>query len=117
MKNPEFWQALQTLVAQHPVTIDRPRGTAHPRFKKTVYPVDYGFLQDTTSPDGQGIDVWLGTAAGTGVDAVICTVDLLKGDSEIKLLLDCTEQERAAIYAFHNNSLLQKGELILRDAE
>ena len=42
--------------------------------------------------DGGGIDVWKGTA-GNIIDAIICTVDLIKKDSEIKILFGCGEDE------------------------
>jgi len=64
--------------------------------------------------DGGGIDVWKGTRENPGVDAVICIVDLLKKDSEIKLLFGCTEEEKDIIYRFHNESEYMKGILIER---
>ena len=109
----QFWSALDTLVRQSEIVIDRPRGSAHPRYPDFVYPVDYGYLKSTASMDGGGIDVWLGTGNG-GVNAVICTVDLLKKDSEIKILIGCTREETAAIYEKHNDSEYMKGILIPR---
>ena len=109
----QFWSALDTLVRQSEIVIDRPRGSAHPRYPDFIYPVDYGYLKSTASMDGGGIDVWLGTADG-GVNAVICTVDLLKKDSEIKILIGCTREETAAIYEKHNDSEYMKGILIPR---
>ena len=109
----QFWSALDTLVRQSEIVIDRPRGSAHPRYPDFTYPVDYGYLKNTASMDGGGIDVWLGTGNG-GVNAVICTVDLLKKDSEIKILIGCTREETAAIYEKHNDSEYMKGILIPR---
>ena len=109
----QFWSALDTLVRQSEIVIDRPRGSAHPRYPDFTYPVDYGYLKNTASMDGGGIDVWLGTGDG-GVNAVICTVDLLKKDSEIKILIGCTREETAAIYEKHNDSEYMKGILIPR---
>ena len=109
----QFWSALDTLVRQSEIVIDRPRGSAHPRYPDFVYPVDYGYLKSTASMDGGGIDVWLGTGDG-GVNAVICTVDLLKKDSEIKIHIGCTREETAAIYEKHNDSEYMKGILIPR---
>ena len=109
----QFWSALDTLVRQSEIVIDRPRGSAHPRYPDFIYPVDYGYLKNTPSMDGGGIDVWLGTGDG-GVNAVICTVDLLKKDSEIKILIGCTREETAAIYEKHNDSEYMKGILIPR---
>ena len=64
--------------------------------------------------DGGGIDVWIGSLAEKQVNAIICTVDLMKKDSEIKLLIGCTEQEINTVYAFHNDSEFMKGFLIKR---
>lgn len=36
--------------------------------------------------DGAGIDVWVGSAKKQ-VDAIMCIVDLMKRDSEIKILI------------------------------
>ena len=115
-KNSAFWQALETLVGNSELVIDRPRGSAHPKYPGFVYPVDYGFLSGTVSMDGGGIDVWSGTDSRRQVDAVVCTVDLRKRDSEIKILIGCTEEEKAAILAIHNNAEFMKGVLIRRHA-
>jgi len=111
-KNEAFWKALDTLVSSSRLVIDRPKGTHHPRFPEMIYPVDYGYLENTTSMDGHGIDVWRGTELSGKIDAVICTVDLLKKDSEIKLLIGCTTEEKEIIMEFHNQGM--KGILILR---
>ena len=37
--------------------------------------------------------VWVGTGL-CGIDAIICVAELVKGDSEIKILIDCTEEEK-----------------------
>ncbi|MCL2029990.1 MAG: inorganic pyrophosphatase [Oscillospiraceae bacterium] len=114
MNHNEFWAALDQLAAQSKIIIDRPKGSSHPRYPNLVYPVDYGCLENTRSMDGSGIDVWRGTA-GEGIDAVVCTVDLLKRDSEIKILIGCTEEEKQLVLATHNNSEYMKGILIRRD--
>lgn len=79
----DFWDVLDKLVFESKIIIDRPKGSRHPKYPNLIYPVDYGYLENTTSMDGGGIDIWKGTAGGAA-DAVICTVDLLKRDSEIK---------------------------------
>ncbi len=109
-----FWQALETLVSTSRVVIDRPKGTAHPRYPHEIYPLDYGYLEGTTSMDGGGIDVWSGSAADGAIDAIVCTVDLVKHDSEIKLLIGCTEEEKRMVWEWHNNSPNMKGILIRR---
>ncbi len=108
-----FWSAIDKLVSESKVIIDRPKGTKHPRFEFT-YPLDYGYLDNTTSMDGGGIDVWRGENNTDFCDAIICTVDLLKKDSEIKLLLGCNEQEKEIAMRFHNDSEYMKGVMIRR---
>lgn len=116
--NDDFWQFADRLVAAHDIVIDRPKNTPHPRWPDVIYPLDYGFLAGTTAGDGDGIDIWVGSAlppnspldgpdGGRFVDAIICTVDLLKKDMEIKLLLGCSEDDIRAIEMFLNkgNSL------------
>ena len=63
--------------------------------------------------DGGGIDIWMGTEERKVV-GIICTVDLLKRDSEIKILIGCNEKEIDYIYNFHNESQNMKGILIRR---
>jgi inorganic pyrophosphatase len=46
-KNEAFWEALDTLVSSSKLVIDRPKGTHHPRFSEIIYPVDYGYLENT----------------------------------------------------------------------
>jgi len=109
-----FWEGIDTLVRESKIVIDRPKGTHHPRFPSFVYPVDYGYLYGTASMDGTGIDVWLGSATSRTVDAIICTIDLMKKDSEVKILLGCMPEEKKLIYEFHNQSEWMKGLLIRR---
>ena len=111
--NDEFWKALDELVSNSQIVIDRPKGTAHPKYPDVIYRVDYGYLKDTASMDGAGIDVWVGTGEKK-IDAIMCTVDLLKRDSEIKILIGCTEEEKKIVYETHNDSKYMKGILIRR---
>lgn len=110
-----FWGMLDELVKSSEIIIDRPKGTRHPRYKDFLYEVDYGYLENTTSMDGGGIDVWRGTDDNQEIDAIMCTVDLTKRDSEIKILIGCTDTEKEIIYKTHNNSKYMKGILILRN--
>jgi inorganic pyrophosphatase len=59
--------------------------------------------------------VWRGSLPDKTCDAIICTVDTLKRDSEIKILLGCTEEEKAVILHFHGESPYMKGILIRRE--
>ncbi len=108
-----FWKMLDSLVRDSEIVIDRTKGTVHPKYPDFVYEVDYGYLKDTSSMDGAGIDVWVGSGEKR-VDAVMCTVDCLKRDSEIKILIGCTEEEKLSIYRAHNDTQYMKGIMIRR---
>ena len=110
-----FWQALDTLLSQSALIIDRPAGSAHPRYPDMIYPLDYGYLAGTTSMDGGGIDVWRGSDPAQALDAILVTVDLAKKDAEIKLLIGCTENEKKVLLRFHNQSEFMQATLIRRD--
>ena len=107
----EFWNILDELVINSEIVINRPK--SHPKYPNFIYRVDYGFLKNTTSMDGSGIDVWVGSG-DKKVDAIMCIVDLLKKDSEIKILLGCTEEEKRIVYETHNETQFMKGVLINR---
>ena len=111
--NDAFFDALDRLVAESSIKIDRPKGSLHPKYSDFVYPVDYGYLENTLSMDGGGIDVWKGSS-GDLIDAIICTVDLLKRDSELKILIGCSEKEKQLVFAVHNDSEFMKGVMIRR---
>ena len=111
--NEEFWNALEALVNKSEIVIDRPKGSAHPRFPNFIYKIDYGYLKNTASMDGAGIDVWVGSG-DKKVDAIMCIVDLMKRDSEIKILIGCTEEEKLEVYKTHNETQYMKGILIRR---
>lgn len=109
----DFWSALDTLADTCEIIIERPKGTAHPKYPNFIYKVDYGYLKDTSSMDGAWIDVWVGTN-GKKIDAIMCVLDLIKKDSEIKILIGCTEEEKAIIYETHNETPYMKGIMIRR---
>jgi inorganic pyrophosphatase len=104
MNPDEFWQYLERIVAGSRLIIDRPKGSRHPSYPEIVYPLDYGYLDRTTSSDGNGIDVWASASGARDLSAAILTVDLLKHDAEIKILLGCTEDEIQTIFMFHNEN-------------
>ena len=111
--NSRFWEALEDILNNSSVVIDRPGGSAHPRFPKFIYPLDYGFLEGTSSMDGGGIDVWRGTGTN-GFDAILCVVDTIKKDSEIKILLNCTPEEKRKVLECQNTKMM-KAMMINRD--
>ncbi|MCP4645021.1 MAG: inorganic pyrophosphatase [bacterium] len=109
----DFWEYVDQLAGEARIVIDRPKGSRHPDFPNLVYPVDYGYLEGTSSPDGNEIDVWVGTLEPKRVMGVICTVDLTKRDSEIKVLHGCTEEEVDMVFEAMNTHGM-RGLLLLR---
>ena len=102
----DFWQSLDALVESSRLIIDRPRGSSHPRYPDLVYPLDYGYLEGTSAVDGDGVDVWRGSAPESGLDALICTADLEGREAEIKLLIGCSADEKQVVLDFHNQGLM-----------
>ena len=98
-----FWQRLDSLLERSNIVIDRPKGSAHPRYTDIVYKLDYGYLEGVSSTDGEGLDVWLGSDPAQRLNAVICTVDLDKCDAELKLLVGCTTEDLTYIESFYND--------------
>ena len=86
----EFWRAMERLIADSEIVIERARGTRHPEHTQIVYPLDYGCLKGTSSSDGEEIDLFLGTDPARRLTGAFVTVDLEKRDCEIKLLIGCT---------------------------
>jgi inorganic pyrophosphatase len=102
-----FWEYLDQLVAASRLVIDRPKGTHHPRYPDIIYAVDYGYLEGTTTVDGGGLDVWAGSLPEKNLTALVLTVDLIKRDVEIKLMLGCTQVEQELILDFHNGGQMR----------
>lgn len=55
-KHTDARQFLGTTVT---VRIDRPLGSTHPRHDDIYYPVNYGFVPETLSPDGAELDAYV----------------------------------------------------------
>lgn len=77
--------------------------------------MDYGSLEGTSSMDGEGIDVFVGSDPLRRVDAIVCTVDLVKRDSEIKVLISCTEEEKQLVMRLYESFPLMRGVLVRRN--
>lgn len=98
-----FWDIAEQMVAEAELVIDRPKGARHPRFPHIIYPLDYGYLDGTVSvADGEGVDVWRGSGPAR-VTGMLCSIDLTKLDTEVKILYACTDEEIAIIHDFHNS--------------
>jgi inorganic pyrophosphatase len=99
-----FWHAMAELLITNTIIIDRPKGRAHPRYPDLIYPLDYGYLKGTTSADGDGTDIWLGSlnTVEKMLTGILCTFDTLKRDIEINLLIGCNEEDIQIIRDFLN---------------
>jgi inorganic pyrophosphatase len=105
-----FWQFMTQLLRTNSFTIDRPKGSSHPRYPQVIYPLDYGYIENTSSGDGGGIDVWLGSLSiitnneiPKTLTGILCTFDTLKHDAEIKLLIGCSKNDIQVIRDFHKD--------------
>jgi inorganic pyrophosphatase len=103
MQPNQFWQRMDALVREGKVVIDRPRGSAHPRYPEFIYPYDYGYIEGTQAADMGGIDVWVGSQKERGVTGIICTVDITRRDAELKILWGCSVGEAQEILRTHND--------------
>lgn len=113
----DFWTKLDQMITSHEIVIDRPKGSIHPQHSEILYPFNYGYLKSTSGGDGNEIDVCSGTLGENRLVAIICTVDTRKQDAEIKLLIDCTDDEISVIDRFFNTGKFMSGILIRRSTQ
>jgi inorganic pyrophosphatase len=102
MTDQGFWSRLASLVSGASVVVDRLKGSAHPHIPELIYPLDYGYLTGVRSGDGDGVDVSIGSLKHRVITGVICTVDVGKRDTEVKILLGCSRTEQRRILSVHN---------------
>lgn len=112
--NAYFWQKMDTLLLSSACKIAHEKGSAHLKYPNLIYPVDYGYLQDTVGTDSQPIHVYKGSLKAQNVDAIVVSADILKKDCEVKLLIGCNEDEKLKILEFLNQTQFQKAILIQR---
>ena len=116
MEHLEFWRALDELVHTSTLCIDRPKGTAHPRFPELIYPLDYGYLEGTQAADGGGIDIWVGSLPERQITGIVFTVDRMKRDAEMKILIGCTAEEAQIVLRVQDDGPMS-AVLVNREAE
>lgn len=108
------WSRWESLIEENQITLDRPRGSRHPDHPSIIYPIDYGYIDDTRSTDGQGLDVFVGSAQ-TGLVGTVITIDHRQRDAEFKLLYNCSPEEVYLVNGFLNfDRRLMEGVLVLR---
>ncbi len=108
------WDGWQETILKNGITIDRPYGSVHPQYPEIIYPIDYGYVNETVGSDGDEVDVFVGMTRNGLVGAIV-THDLRKGDREVKFIYNCAPPEVYLINGFINfDRRLMTGELILR---
>lgn len=115
--NAFFWQKIDTLYLSSTFEKIREKGESHPKYRNLVYPVEYGRLKDTLTPDHEGIMVYKGSEKSNTVASIILAADILKKDLEAKLLVGCTQDEEDTILRFLNQTDYQKTILVRRGQE
>jgi len=114
LNNAFFWQKIDTIFFSNKLVISKKKNEKHDIYTNLIYPVEYGYLDDTL-PVASGICVYKGSLKATAVDAVVIAADILKKDIEVKLLIGCTPDEELQILQFLNQTEFQKGILIRRE--
>ena len=109
LNNGYFWQKIDSLVLSTNVIISQEKGSHHPKYLNMIYPVKYGYLEDTDA-----IKVFRGSLKKSTPDAIMVVGDILKRDLEVKLLWGCTLEEEIEILRFINQTDYQKGILVRR---
>lgn len=112
--NAYFWQKIDTLYFSSKLIISRKKNSIHPVYHNLVYPVDYGFLEDTINRDQEGIAVYRGSGSASSIQTLVVAADILKKDIDVKLLVGCTSEEEEEILRFLNQTDFQKSVLIRR---
>lgn len=108
------WGKWDACICNNGITVERPRTSTHPDYPSVVYPLDYGFVNDTLGTDGDPLDVFLGRST-TGLVGAVLTTDFRQQDRELKLLYDCSPTEIYTAHGFINyDRTLLEGILVLR---
>ena len=76
------------------VTVDRPMGSVHPKHRDIFYPINYGYVEGITVPDGEWQDAYI-----LGVDEpnvedkwVVCPENMSFSEKEITEKTDFQEK-------------------------
>lgn len=118
INNALFWQKVDTLIMSNNVNITKHAGDSHDSIPGLIYPVDFGYVQDTTGTGNRMIEAYQGSANNQKlVEAMIVSCNILDKDIEVKLLINCDEEEISKIVKFLNSTDFQKALLIRRGSD
>ena len=115
--NAYFWQKIDTLYFSNRLVIAREKGSAHPMYHNLIYPVDYGYLEDTQIEQSEGIAVYKGSGSDYMVTTLVVAADILKKEIDVKLLVGCSPAEEEDILRFLNQTDFQKSVLVRRSSD
>ena len=115
--NAYFWQKLDTLYLYSGYQITRKKGEVHPRFQNLIYPVDYGYINDTKSFGKDGVSLYAGSGNRYEISALVVAADILIKELDVKVLVGCTEEEVDQVLRFLNQTNYQKTVLIRKGNE
>ena len=108
------WPEWEKLIETNGITIDRPYQSVHPDYPSIVYPINYGYINNTIGSDQEEVDIFIGTANNKLVAAIL-TTDFRKGDREWKWIYNCTPEEIYLVNGFINYAPeLLTGRLLMR---
>jgi inorganic pyrophosphatase len=93
------WRRWEQLINERGIVIDRPGGHAHPLYPDMIYPCDYGHVPDTSAPDGEDVDVFVGPVAA-GLVGLIALTHQPSRVSEPKLLMNLSRADADKIVEF-----------------
>lgn len=116
--NALFWQKLDTLVMSNVIEIEKKAGESHDELKSLIYPVDLGQISDTLGIGNHTLEIYRGKKlSGKGIQAIAVSCNILDKTVEVKLIVDCDEEEIQSIITFLNSMDFQKALLIRRGSE
>lgn len=95
------WESWDGIIRMKGLTVERPAGQAHPNYPDIIYPIDYGYVNDTLANDGEPVDIFMGSA-DNGLVAAVFTHDPRKGDREVKFIYNCSPREIYLVHGFVN---------------
>jgi inorganic pyrophosphatase len=93
------WRRWAQMINERGIVIDRPAGYAHPVYPDMIYPCDYGHVPDTSAPDGEDVDVFVGPVPA-GLVGLIAVTHQPSGVSEPKLLMNLSVPDAHEIVEF-----------------
>jgi inorganic pyrophosphatase len=100
----EYWKAMKRLIDENGVVIDRKKHSTHPNHPNIVYPIDYGYIANSVSMDGNEIDIFRGSETTNTIQGIMVTLDTIKNDSEIKVVYNCAKTEVEVVLDFLNGN-------------